>query len=203
MKSGLLRSLLAVVLVWQVQLLLPPNRAHADQASVASDHFLADPRVGQASSDLLMAAMNRCSGNGGDIRLCLASVVPYGPEMSPYCQGFSKGLDTYFCLALGAAAIDLIVQTGAIEKLTFIQEHGPEGEHAFDSAGEAVIEFLGKKCSGSAEQTGCGPREAENLLQSAPNDKAACSALHPERKQIACLITGHLVEFLQRAKARA
>jgi hypothetical protein len=172
-----------------------------------SDDFFHDPRMSAALTDLMKAVMDRCDNVSGQPRVCLSrstiSAMPNAPEMVPYCQGLNEFIDEYFCLVMGASAIDLVAQSGVDDKLTFIREHGPEGEHAINTAGAEVIKFLAKKCPEGGDDSGCGPREAANRLRSDPKDVAACKTLQAEWGQVTCLITSHVVSILRTARMKA
>jgi hypothetical protein len=171
------------------------------------DDFANDPRISQAMVKLEDSVIRRCDmyygslGPRGCVTEATTAALPNGPEMFPYCQGFAAGVDESICMSFGAAAIEMVTASGADDKISFVQLHGPERSRSIEAAGAEVIAMLQKECSGDVPQ--CLFKEGVRRLRSTPQETQECGQMQGDWRQVNCLMTDHIVSFLNRAAAKA
>jgi hypothetical protein len=191
------------LLIFAVMLLLG-GAAEADNEG--SGDLFDKNRMSVALKDLTRVVRGACnSGSSEQSQKCtierVTEVMPHGSEMSPYCADVSDFADRYFCVLMGALALDLVSQSGAVSVESFLEEHGRDGVRTINEAGALLVEFLASKCSGGAIP-GCGPKEAAVRLGSSPKEIAECAVLTDDRVQVTCLMTSRAVGTLRQAQAK-
>jgi hypothetical protein len=180
--------------------------AIAENVGVSGDFFY-DHKVKSALNDLASRGQGRCERAGSAVGSdCLiesvATVLPHGKEMTPYCSDIVDFVDRYLCVVTGALAADLYAATGIGTADTFLKDYGRDRERTINQADALVVAFLAGKCPAAMGAPRCGPKEVASRLDSDPKAISLCAFFTEDREDINCLLANRVTKVLLAAEAQ-